>query len=499
VKRWFGENKSRLKHSYAALFLITLSVFLLTSSGHLDFTDEYMIFFQAESLVLNQSPAVPQAKQHNIWYGVEGTDGQPYSGFGLAHPIIIAPFYGLGKLVGNTPGIPVRSRDLIHYMAAIGSSSFFAALLVCLFNLVLSRLGVSPGISLTASLVLAFATPVWPYTGTLFSEIWTALLLLTALAALERETRQEQGGILPVVLCGVCLGLALMTRPNHGAAFPVFGLALLLGPGSTTRRAQRFLLLGAIGTVFLGTTMLLNYLQFGDPFQRGHAAWVEGGKIITDFLIPTPLHLGLYGNLFSPGKSVLLLAPPLLLALLGLRLLWRQRRSIAIACGGCGLTYILIVSRHSQWEGGYAWGPRYLLPVLPLLLVGLAPLLRKGEGTWPRRALVFLCLMGVLVQLPAVFTSSFEVQNSGGYYDANFDYMLDHNAVGQQWALFLHYLGETFQGRILEGPLHRGLDLWSVMLLKDGVAAGVILVLLALPVAMLAGGLILLRVSLKND
>ena len=208
-------------------------MFLLTSSGHIDFADEYMIFFQAESLVLNQSPAVPQARQFDIWYGTVGVDGEPHAGFGLTHPLVIAPFYGLGKLVGYSPGIPVRSRDLIHYMAAIGSSSFFAALLVCLFYHVLSRLGVAPRIAFTASLVLAFATPVWPYTGTLFSEIWTALLLLTALAALERETGQEQGGILPVVVCGLCLGLALMTRPNHGAAFPVFGLALLLGPGST--------------------------------------------------------------------------------------------------------------------------------------------------------------------------------------------------------------------------------------------------------------------------
>ena len=101
-----------------------------------------------------------------------------------------------------------------------------------------------------------------------------------------------------MVVCGVCLGLALLTRPNHGAAFPVFGLALLLGPGSTNRRVQRFLLLGAIGTFFLAITLLLNSLEFGDPFQRGHPGWVEGGKIITDFLIPTPLHLGLFGNLF---------------------------------------------------------------------------------------------------------------------------------------------------------------------------------------------------------
>ena len=90
------------------------------------------------------------------------------------------------------------------------------------------------------------------------------------------------------------------------------------------------------------------------------------------------------------------------------------------------------------------------------------------------------------------------MQNRGGYYDANFDYMIDHNAVGQQWALFLQYLEETLQGRVLESPLHRGLDLWSVMLLKDSVPAGVILILLALPAAMLAGGLILLRASLKH-
>ena len=103
-----------MKNSFAALFLITLSVFLLTSSGHIDFADEYVIFFQAESLVLNQSPAVPQARQFDIWYGTLGVDGEPHAGFGLTHPLVIAPFYGLGKLVGYSPGIPVRSRDLIH-------------------------------------------------------------------------------------------------------------------------------------------------------------------------------------------------------------------------------------------------------------------------------------------------------------------------------------------------------------------------------------------------
>ena len=95
-----------MKNSFAALFLITSSVFLLTSSGHIDFADEYMIFFQAESLVLNQSLAVPQAKQHNIWYGREGVDGKPYAGFGPELALLFTPHgnrarFGL-KFVGGS-------------------------------------------------------------------------------------------------------------------------------------------------------------------------------------------------------------------------------------------------------------------------------------------------------------------------------------------------------------------------------------------------------------
>jgi hypothetical protein len=257
---------------------------------------------------------------------------------------------------------------------------------------VLCRLEVPLRISFAASLGLVFAIPIWPYTGTFFSEIWTALLLLAALAFLEQAIRQGKAGISGVIYCGTCLGLALMSRPNHVVAVPVFAIAFLLAPLSKTLRVQQVLLLGA--------NLALNYLHFHDVFQFGYAEQVEGGKILTDF--STPFHIGLYGLLFLPGKPLLLFAPPLLLAL----------------------------ARHTQREAGYSWGPRCLLPVVPLLLVGMAPLLRNVHRNWPQRALVVLCVLGVLVNLPAVFTSFFEIQSAGGHYDESYDYLLDHNAVG---------------------------------------------------------------------
>ena len=479
-----------MKRSCAALLLITLSVLLVTTSGHVDVIDEYMIFFQAESLALRGSLAVPQAKEHDTWYGREGINGQPYTGYGPAHAWVVVPFYALGRAGGGTLGIPAPSRDLILYLGAVVSNSFLAALLACLFHYLLCRLGVPRRISFAASLGLVFATPIWPYAGTLFSEIWTALLLLAALAFLERAAHQGQPGVSLVVGCGTCLGLALMTRPNHVVAIGVFAVAWLLAPLSGTRRRRSIVLLGAVTSLFLGATLLLNYLHFQDIFQFVYAEQVEGGKILTDF--STPLPIGLYGLFLSPGKSLFLFAPLVLLAVAGLGPLWRQSRPLAGVSGGCIMAYALFLARHTQWEAGYSWGPRYLLPVVPLLLVGMAPLLRDADRSWPRKALVVLCVLGVLVNLPAAFTSFFEIQSAGGYYDENYDYLLDHNAVGEQWGLLLRYLGEAFRGQGLESPLHQGLDLWPVTLLKDDVAPLVILLGLCLALAGLAVGMILL-------
>jgi hypothetical protein len=114
----------------------------------------------------------------------------------------------------------------------------------------------------------------------------------------------------------MCLGLALMSRPNHVVAVGVFAIALLLAPLSRTRRVRQVLLLGAITTAFLGATFFLNYLHFQDVFQFGYADQVEGGKILTAF--NTPLHLGLWGLFLSPGKSLFLFVPMVLLGLAGL-------------------------------------------------------------------------------------------------------------------------------------------------------------------------------------
>jgi hypothetical protein len=106
-----------------------------------------------------------------------------------------------------------------------------------------------------------------------------------------------------------------------------------------------------------------NSARFGTPLASGYAS--ESGLFIT------PLAVGLYGLLLSPGKSVLLFAPPLLLAIPGGALLWRRGRAdLALLCAGLFLSHLLLYAKWGEWQGGGVWGPRFLLPVLA---VGMLP------------------------------------------------------------------------------------------------------------------------------
>ena len=81
---------------------------------------------------------------------------------------------------------------------------------------------------------------------------------------------------------------------------------------------------------------------------------------------------GLWGQLFSPGKSVFLYSPPIVLALMGARRFWRHRPEAALAVALLVGPVVLLYSFYLFWSGDWAWGPRYLVFALPALLLPVA-------------------------------------------------------------------------------------------------------------------------------
>jgi hypothetical protein len=130
-----------------------------------------------------------------------------------------------------------------------------------------------------------------------------------------------------------------------------------------------------------------NQVRFGSPLEAGYSD--EG--------FTTPLYVGLYGLLFSSGKSIFLYSPIVLLAIPGLVFLWRQRPAEAVLVGSLSLVTLLYYGAWWAWYGGWSWGPRFLVPLLPFLV--LAAGAAMSARRWARWAAVPLALAGLGVQM----------------------------------------------------------------------------------------------------
>lgn len=115
------------------------------------------------------------------------------------------------------------------------------------------------------------------------------------------------------------------------------------------------------------------------------------------------MYVGLWGFLFSSGRSLFLFCPPLVLGLWALaktKGAWRAER-VFLAC--LGVTILLFYSCFRAWPGDWGdWGPRYLYPLVPLLLLPVAMLDTSGFERPFRRAVALVAVIGVLVQVPGV-------------------------------------------------------------------------------------------------
>lgn len=467
-------SELRLHRVFCWLFLTLNFFYILTSSGRVRLIDEVLPVYQTESIVQRGSTAIPQAVQARLFYGKTDRAGQPQAPYPPGPAMAAVPWYLAGRyLLVKLPGVSAGAQNLVTDFAIVLSNATFSALAVALAFLILARQGLGARDALWIALAIALATPVFSYSAWYFSEPLTTALLMGAACALFAPAVSPDAARLPlrnILLAGACLGAALWTRPTQLIAVGVFLLAVLLSGREDRWRVAA--LAAAVVALFGVSYLWRNSALYGNAFDFGYPELAEHGKRLNSF--DTPLGTGLFAFLFSPGKSVFVFAPPLVLALAGLPRLWRANRGLAAAIALTPLAYLLFYATYTQYEGGYSFGPRYLAPGLALLCLGLAPMV-SGASANIRRILLALCVAGVLVNAIGLATSPLEDQATGRYYDAQWNYRLDYNPLAGQGRLLLHYLTSAEPA-----PIGRGFDRWFLFLHKGGVAPGTLAFLFAL-------------------
>ncbi len=448
--------------------VISLLVFLaflyfLLSTGRVRTMDEVSADFQVESLARHGTTAIPQAVSANMFYGTFDRFGRPQSPYPPGQAVALLPWYAAGQFVArHLPGVAAGARDVVSDFFLTGESALFSALAVALALSIFLRFGIAAKTALAAAAILALATPIVAYSGWLFSEPLAAALLLGAAAVLFLEAPETPIPLWRALAAGLLLGAAVWVRPTHVIAVPVF-LAAVLARDKKKQWSAATTIVVAAG---IGVALLLwrNAYLHGSAFEFGYPVAAEGGKALNTF--ETPLYTGLLGFLLSPGKSIFLFSPPILLAMMGLPRLWRCDRGLAVVAAATPVVYLLFFATYTQWEGGYSYGPRYLVPALALLGLGIGPAL-DGASRNVRRLAIGVFSIGFIVQVLGMATSFLEADVAGGYYDSQYIYRMGFSPLDLHGHLLLHYAATS-----MPAPIGQGFDKWWVFLSKAGVSAG---------------------------
>lgn len=295
--------------------------------------------------------------------------------------VLMIPTYLLGKGLGALAGSDPRQ---VGYRA---TAFLFTPLLVTALCVVFRRTALSAGASARAAYLgvftLLFATLLLPYTRLLFTEPLNALLVLLAASALLDARGGSPGAAPRLAAASALLVLNGALFAPLAIAQVAFGAALVRR--TSARAALRVLLAGASSLLAaLGAWLLWNHARYGSALHVGYDG--EG--------FGTPLATGLAGLLVSIGRGIVLYSPPTVLALFALPLLMRRGRLgplspvlafYAVAFAG----YLLLYAKWDSFEGGWCWGPRFLLPFVPVLHLAIPPL-AEGAAGWSRaRRLAF--------------------------------------------------------------------------------------------------------------
>ena len=120
--------------------------------------------------------------------------------------------------------------------------------------------------------------------------------------------------------------------------------------------------------------LLLTYdaLAFGSPFHLSYRYVAIKQQSNGLFGIGLP-HLHSTYEVFVGSSGLLLVSPVLLAAAYGLVLLARTHRAEALVCAAVTVLFLLINCGYFAPYGGTLLGPRFFVPALPFLALGLGP------------------------------------------------------------------------------------------------------------------------------
>jgi hypothetical protein len=405
------------------LFLVGATAFLVAlvvQSGELG-TSDTTHRLQATHSFWTSAPAVEP--QEYPEFGIHGRNGKLYGWYGIGQSLLMLPADIAGTYAARLPIF----ADYDNTDPAVRSIvvSYATNILVCVLTaLVCFRLlrlfDFTTNETIAGVLALLLCTTFLHYTQNTMENNYILMLTLTGLAfQYEWLTTGSRRALL---IGSLALGENLLTRLTTGMDLLAVALFLLMtlwltgGGGSALR--MRFLSYAKIALPVYAAFFLIDrayqYYRFGSFFNTyiqlfGREQKMLNPALPTAYPFETPFHIGFFGPLITPEKSIFLFDPLLILTAILAVAAWKrfrpEIRAYLIASVILMVAYICFYAKFTDWSGDFAWGDRYVSTAAEMAAFISVPLLLRHRAdvskfVWRIGMVVVAC--SVIVQVSSV-------------------------------------------------------------------------------------------------
>jgi hypothetical protein len=301
--------------------------------------------------------------------------------------LLAVPAYALmHALAGGSRPAP-DYLAVTSFLVTVWTVGVPAALAVWMLYGLLIALGIRPWASAATSLAYGLGTLALPFATLYYGHQLAAALLLIGFAILVRARRgpAEAAAWWRMLVCGLALGGAVSVEYPAALAATAIGVYAV----AFVRPWPRIGWIVAGAAVPALATAIYHWVVFGGPATLPYDFSIQGNRSQGWFMgLGVPAGKALVHLLFSGYRGLFYSSPWLLLAAPGAVVLWRARyRAEVGVCLAVFALFAMLNGSLVDWNGGWTFGARYLVPAVPFLAVlaggvFLAPPTRAWRATW---------------------------------------------------------------------------------------------------------------------
>jgi hypothetical protein len=295
---------------------------------------------------------------------------------------IVLPFYGLLKLLH----VPEPGGEKPRWLPVTLLGDFLCGTVpfVVLVWLVLRKLvrDTSPTSAVLLCMLPLYGSFVFAYAGVFMSHVLAGALLVGSYILLKRRTHPA--------FCGFLLGLAILAEFPTALALPIWAVVIGRRAGSDWRAAggwnRRELVTFVLGGLPCAVALLLYNHAITGSFVKmpyDYIADAAFSEMRSGYGISLPQPAAIWGLLFSTYRGMFFYAPPLTIVAFAY-LLTRGpkvfRDAVLTPLGVLAICFLALISSYFAWWGGWAYGPRHLIPLAMLLFYEGLPMLTRTGG-----------------------------------------------------------------------------------------------------------------------